>query len=122
MKKWIWIVAAIVVAGLVVGSIIWFSNQAANATSSTPATAAPHDYTQEVDALLAEYEQIVASYKADTQANNANAMSADEAKLGEVSTKLSDLATKFSAKELEKFNAITAALSNEEPETASPKQ
>ena len=113
MKKWIWIVASLVFLALVVGAIIWFSNRSANSATTATQTAAPHDYTQEVDALLAEYEQIVATYKADTLDNKTDAMNADEAKLGEVSTKLSDLATKFTAQELEKFNAITAALGNE---------
>ncbi len=67
---------------------------------------------KEIDARLADYDAIVTKYLADTSEKNADAVSADEAKLASVSDQLSKLATDFNPDQLKKYNDITAKLNS----------
>lgn len=83
-------------------------------SSHSTETAAPvinTNYAADIDSLLADYEKVVDQYLADMSASADT--TADESSLGDVSSKLSDLAKDFSVDQLAKYNAITAKLSGE---------
>jgi hypothetical protein len=83
-------------------------------TSTEGATVAPIIDTSKaetIDADLAKYDEIVARYLEDTGNNKPEALATDEEELGAVSESLSELAADFSPEQLNKYNEITAKLS-----------
>lgn len=64
-----------------------------------------------IDAELAKYDAIVARYLEDTGDNKPEALAADEEELAAVSEALSELAADFNAEQLQKYNEITARMS-----------
>jgi hypothetical protein len=79
------------------------------AQSPPQATNIDSSKSGEIDALLDKYAEVVDKYLKDS----AQGGKADDADLGEVSSKLSDLAKDFDADQLKRYNEITAKLSGE---------
>jgi ABC-type enterochelin transport system substrate-binding protein len=85
---------------------------ASAAASASPSPSAANDPA--IDQLLVEYEAAVTQYGTDIQTKSSDAKAADEAKLSDVSTRLSEKASDFTPEQLQKYNDITAKLGNEQ--------